>query len=449
MRPAVGAEAARRHALGRLGRTGVVDAVVAQVLGHRLAGVEPLLDPGVRDVAGHDHRAGQREAGLDRVAAQLGPDLVHRPRQVDADDVAAQLVLVDLGQEPGRVVLQLLEVDAVVGDLGEDLPVGRAGHGDRHGAGGAVAGQADHPDVVAEVLAAELGPDAEALHLGQDLGLELRVAEPVAQLAALGGQGVEVAGRGQLRGLQGELGGGPADHDGQVVGRAGGGAECPELLVEEPAQAVRVEQRLGLLEQEALVGRAAALGHEQERVGVPVDRRDLDLRGQVGPGVDLVPGGQRRHLAVAQVVALVGLEDAAGDRLLVTAPGEDELALLALDDGGAGVLAHREDAAGRDAGVLQQVERHEAVVGRGLGVVEDLPELLEVPGSQVVGDLVHGQGGEPGQHLGLDGEEPVSAGGEAADAVRVDQPVGGLVGAEREQFREGELGHRPGNVGGA
>src|SRR5690606_32500409 len=85
-----------------------------------------------------------------------------------------------------------------------------------------------------------------------------------------------------------------------------------------------------------------------------------------------------------------------GDRLLVTAPGEDELALLALDDGGAGVLAHREDAAGRDAGVLQQVERHEAVVGRRLGVVDDLPELLEVPGPQVVGDLVHGQGGEGG-----------------------------------------------------
>src|SRR5690606_15744643 len=71
-----------------------------------------------------------------------------------------------------------------------------------------------------------------------------------------------------------------------------------------------------------------------------------------------------------------------------------------------------------------------------------------VPGPQVVGDLVHGQGGEPGEHLGLDGEEPVSAGGEAADALRLDQPVGGLVGAEREQFREGELGHRPGNVGG-
>ena len=52
-------------------------------------------------------------------------------------------------------------------------------------------------------------------------------------------------------------------------------------------------------------------------------------------------------------------------------PVMHELALLALHDGRAGVLAHGQDAAGGDGGVLQQVERDEAIVGRGLGVVED------------------------------------------------------------------------------
>jgi hypothetical protein len=56
------------------------------------------------------------------------------------------------------------------------------------------------------------------------------------------------------------------------------------------------------------------------------------------------------------------------------------LALLAHDDRGAGVLAHRQDAAGRDVGVLQQVERDELVVVARLGVVEDLAQLGEVAG---------------------------------------------------------------------
>ena len=75
--------------VGRLGRAGVVDRVVAQVRRHLLAGVEPLLDLGVRDVAGDDQRAGQREPGLDRVLRQLGEDLGHRPVQVDLHDLAA------------------------------------------------------------------------------------------------------------------------------------------------------------------------------------------------------------------------------------------------------------------------------------------------------------------------------------------------------------------------
>ena len=40
-------------------------------------------------------------------------------------------------------------------------------------------------------------------------------------------------------------------------------------------------------------------------------------------------------------------------------------------------------------GVLQQVERDEAVVGRRLGVVEDGAELREVTGPQEVGDVAH------------------------------------------------------------
>ena len=86
----------------------------------------------------------------------------------------------DLGQVARRVLLELLEEHALGRDLAEGLAVGRARHRHRHRAGRAVAGQADDPHVVAEVLAAELGADAEALGEGEDVLLELEVAEAVA-----------------------------------------------------------------------------------------------------------------------------------------------------------------------------------------------------------------------------------------------------------------------------
>ena len=66
-----------------------------------------------------------------------------------------------LGQVFRGVGLELLEEDAFRRDLGQDLPVRAAGDADADGQAGAVARQADHPHVVAEILAAELRADAD------------------------------------------------------------------------------------------------------------------------------------------------------------------------------------------------------------------------------------------------------------------------------------------------
>ena len=76
------------------------------------------------------------------------------------------------------------------------------------------------------------------------------------------------------------------------------------------------------------------------RVGV-----ELDLRGKVAAGVALLPHRQWGHLRVAQVELLVGIEDSVREMLLVLTGRPDVLALLGADDCGAGVLAHRQDAA--------------------------------------------------------------------------------------------------------
>ena len=313
--------------------------MVPQVGGHRFPCIEQLGDPGVGDVAGHHEGPGQGEPGLHRMLRQLAADGVHGLVQVDGDHHGREVVVDHVGKEPGRVLLQLLQEDPLGADLPQGLPVGGARDGDPHGVGGAVPGESDHPDVVAEVLATELGPDPEATCHLQDLRLPFEVTEAVAGRATAGGEVVEVVGRGVLGGPQGVLGRGAADDDGQVVRRAGRRTEGPELLVQEAGQALGVQEGLGLVEEEALVCRAAALGHEQELVGIAGHRLDLDLGGEVRPGVAFGEHVQRGQLRVAQVGRQEGVVYAAGDRFPVVAVGEHQVALPGRHDGRARVLA--------------------------------------------------------------------------------------------------------------
>ena len=305
--------------------------------------------------------------------------------------------------------------------------------------------QPDDADVVAEVLAAELGADPERLRQLEHLLLELEVAEPVCGLGSRRREVVEVVRRGVLGGLQRVLRRRAADDHGQVVRRAGRGAERADLLVQELQHPLGVQDRLRLLVEEGLVGRATALGHEQELVRRPVStvfrrRVELDLRGQVGAGVRLLPHRDRRELGVAQVELRVGVVHAERDRLGVVGAGDHALGLLAHHDRRAGVLAHRQHAAGRDVDVLEQVERDEPVVARRLGVVDDPPQLGQVRGPQVVGDVVHRLGRQVPDRLRRHLQERAPVRLERGDALGRHQPVRRLVLAEGEQVGVAELG---------
>ena len=102
---------------------------------------------------------------------------------------------------------------------------------------GAVARQADHPHVVAEVLASELRSDPRATRQLENLSLELVVPEATSQLVARLRQRVEVLRRGELGHLHRVLGRRAADHDGEMVGRASSGPERADLL---PRKAMRL-----------------------------------------------------------------------------------------------------------------------------------------------------------------------------------------------------------------
>ena len=118
-----------------------------------------------------------------------------------------------------------------------------------------MAREPDHPNVVAEVFAAELGADAECPGLLEDLLFPLEVAVAVTgRCVARGRQVVEIVGRGVFGGLQRVLRRRAADDEGEMVRRAGRGTDRSQRLVEEVDHRALVEQRLGLLEQERLVG---------------------------------------------------------------------------------------------------------------------------------------------------------------------------------------------------
>ena len=84
----------------------------------------------------------------------------------------------------------------------------------------------------------------------------------------------------------------------------------------------------------------------------------------------------------------------------------------------------REDEPGCDVRVLEELGGDEAVVGRRLGVVEDVGELLEVTRAEQVGDVLDGFGREEADRLVADPEELGAAQIDLLDPVGGEQAVG-------------------------
>src|SRR6187455_2860331 len=68
---------------------------------------------------------------------------------------------------------------------------------------------------------------------------------------------------------------------------------------------------------------------------------------------------------------------------------------------------------------------------------------MRVGGPQEVGDVVERRPREEAEGLRLDLEERPAGGLDRGHAVGGEQPVGRLVGADREELGEGEVGHHP------
>ena len=395
------AHGAASHAFGRLGRTGVVDGMVLDVLGQLFAAVQTLLEFGVGNVATHNNRAVEAEAGGYGVLFKFLKHFCHGAVEVDAYHFAFASLTEFFGDERSGIIVHLLNPKAVLVDLAENIAVGRTAYAQSHGTASAVARQADNADVVAEVFTAKLCAETNVVGFAQEFLFEFQVAEGAARLIARCGQVVVIVGRGELDGEQVLLGRCAANDDGDVVGRTGSRAERLHLANEEGHECGRVKDGLGFLIEVSLVGRAATLGDAEEFVLHALGGLNVNLCGQVALRVNLVVHREGRILRVAEVLLRVGEVNALGDGLFVAIARPDLLALLAVNDSRTRVLAEGELALGRHFRIAQEGQGHVLVVGRGFGVGQNLGHLLIVRAAQEEGNVAEGLVNHLGEALGF------------------------------------------------
>ena len=240
-------------------------------------------------------------------------------------------------------------------------------------------GEAYHADVVGEVLASELGSEADLLGLLEEFLLEVDVAECTAGLISSGGEAVVVFDTGEFHREEVLLCGSAADNECDVVRWTGRCAECAHLLYQERQQgALVLDGGLGHRIEVGLVGAAAALRNHHEAVLVALRGLDVDLGGEVAAGVHLVVHVQRSVLAVAEILLRVGVEHSPAQGFLVLKIGPDALAFFAVDDGCAGVLAEGQHALHSALRIAQELQGHVFIVLAGFRVVQDRSHLLVV-----------------------------------------------------------------------
>ena len=310
-----------------------------------------------------------------------------------------------------------------------------------------MARQPDNPHIMAVIFAAELRADAEIARDLQDFGFPFRIAPGMAEAVAFGWQPVKGADRGLFHRLQIIFGRGAANDDGKVIGRAGRCAQIEDCRFDEVTKPFRVQHRFGFLVKEGLVGRPAAFLNEGEFIFGALAGIEIDLRWQVGGGVDLFEHAGRGELRIAKIAFLIGIIDAARQCFTVVTCYKDPVAAAAGNDRGAGVLAHRQQSVGRHHRVLQHLQRHEPVVLCRLWIIEDGAKLGQVAAAQQMRDIGESALCEEAQCLGIDFQELFTAEIDHLDMFGADKLVDSVVGRLRKHGAVGKIGHEYASAG--
>ena len=147
-------------------------------------------------------------------------------------------------------------------------------------------------------------------------------------------------------------------------------------------------------------------------------------------------------MAVTQIGFDIGFEDAAREGgLVVAAHCPDALSLFGEDERGAGILAHRQHAAGSDVGILQHIQSHELVIRRGFGIVHNRAELPQMGWAQQMRCVTESFGSKQRQCLGRNGQNFLTRKFAGPDVIGGEAAIRDLLRSKREHFLKLEFGH--------
>ena len=221
--------------------------------------------------------------------------------------------------------------------------------------------QSHNSNVECKVLATELCPDSTVAGDVQHLCFEFSVPEGPAMLIAARRQIVVVLRRCQLHRLHCCLGRCAADDKGEVIWRAGSRPERHHFFGEKFDHRLGIPDGPCLLIEEGLICRPPPLGDKQEIVGISVDGRDVQLRGQVTVGVLFVPHRERSVLRVPQIIFGISVVNTPRERCFI-ANGPDGMSLFPVNDRCARVLAERQDSSACHVGVLKHCQCNHPII---------------------------------------------------------------------------------------
>jgi len=126
----------------------------------------------------------------------------------------------------------------------------------------------------------------------------------------------------------------------------------------------------------------------------------------------------------------------------VRAVGRDAVTALGGDDGRSRVLTHGQHPAGGDVGVLQQVQGHVPVVGRGFRIIDDPAQLGQVGGAQEMGQIAERGVRERLDRRLIDLQHGIVAAPAHPVSVHIETAHGGLDRSEWELVDIGERRHQ-------
>ena len=233
------------------------------------------------------------------------------------------------------------------------------------------------------VFTAELCSQTDLVRFLQQLLLQLDIAESASGLVARRRQRVVIVRRSQFDGQQVLLRTRTTDHDGDMIRRASRCTKALHFLHEEGDESTRVlDARLGLLIEIGFVRRTATFGDAEELILRAFSSLQVNLRRKVAFGVHFVVHVQRRVLRVTQIALGVRIEHTAAQRFLVLKARPHLLSFLAVDDCRSCILAQRQLTLASHFGIAQEGQCYIFVVGRSLGVAQNLRHLLVVRATQ-------------------------------------------------------------------